>query len=729
MPGVTLEDPFPIARFHNVIPAAGPVNKFAVDINPVVQSAEIDAADRSDQVLVSVQSEGIKLYNSGDQKCLKSWMIPPGIILAQPAIHRVCDTIEYTFALVSSGTDITEKEENKIVWMWKSTKEDTNTDNRVAKTFNDRIQAIHISPALPSHLILVNENGSIALMTNELDRMVAKTIHASSGTVIWSNVFVTSAPTVRPCCISSSLVPVNSTIILTISSVPKTADKYTLSLYYCNEERRSIDPMVKTELVLKEAPVDFTFDSTDGRISVLGSAGTWSVWRMHLRHTTGHKVIGEIEPHLSMHFKGYRFSSDKLGKIASIASLDGSYIALVAPRIKSGAEGLEHVVSIWDMKYGTLQAERILQLGDKSAYGMDKCVYKIQVLPNQQQLAISVSSISTSTKNQSKSKTKSMSDVKSVVVLCPYYNERISLMAAMGRMSSTVAFLGEEDALGLSRSGFDAVTDPNHFAHDEKTIYDRWLKRLEKAQDNESDLLASLLRPTLTVDEFTELFFDALPDMENPSVSNGKARNSYVDGGIVPALLERNDWDLIMVVLDHLPDIPETAHVALLSAFIEKREAGALPQHHVSTFFAKLLTSPYNEIFLQQALKQLTVSELPMVLDLILQQLKQISENDGRGRFYELIELANGVLDSHYPVIILEPSMYETVRELQELVDQEACIAEEMVQLKSMMRPFERKHRKLIAERQSRKKVEGPSRPKNSSNQGIPVYRVEVFQF
>lgn len=45
----------------------------------------------------------------------------------------------------------------------------------------------------------------------------------------------------------------------------------------------------------------------------------------------------------------------------------------------SGTDGPEHVVSIWDVKYGTLQAERSLQLGDKTAYGKDKCVYSVRI--------------------------------------------------------------------------------------------------------------------------------------------------------------------------------------------------------------------------------------------------------------------------------------------------------------------------------------------------------------
>lgn len=159
MPGVTLEDPFPIARFHNAIPSASVGKHFVVDLQPVDQplATEDDPSDNLDQVLISVQSEGVKLYTvsglsvngvfnwiqthvvflqTGDQKCLKSFTTPPGLVLAQPAVQRTIDETDYTFALVASSTDIPEKERNRIVWMWKSTQKSNDTDNRVSKTVN-----------------------------------------------------------------------------------------------------------------------------------------------------------------------------------------------------------------------------------------------------------------------------------------------------------------------------------------------------------------------------------------------------------------------------------------------------------------------------------------------------------------------------------------------------------------------------------------------------------------
>ena len=92
-----------------------------------------------------------------------------------------------------------------------------------------------------------------------------------SGSVIWSSVFVTTNPHTKPCCVSNSLVPVNSTIILTINAHDNSSGRYAIYLHYYNEEQRSIVPLVKAEMVLKDKPVAFTFDPTDGRITTLGT--------------------------------------------------------------------------------------------------------------------------------------------------------------------------------------------------------------------------------------------------------------------------------------------------------------------------------------------------------------------------------------------------------------------------------------------------------------------------
>ena len=67
MPGVVLEEPFSIARFHNVIDSSDISKQFTIGLNPldhsIVATENDETVDDSDLVLVSVQGEGIKLYN------------------------------------------------------------------------------------------------------------------------------------------------------------------------------------------------------------------------------------------------------------------------------------------------------------------------------------------------------------------------------------------------------------------------------------------------------------------------------------------------------------------------------------------------------------------------------------------------------------------------------------------------------------------------------------------
>lgn len=92
--------------------------------------------------------------------------------------------------------------------------------------------------------------------------------------MVWSTVFTTPKLNAKPCCVSSSLVPPNSTIIVSISSLSKTSELYSVCLHYVNEERSSVDLLANVHFALKENPVAFTFDSSNGRITTLGQSNS-----------------------------------------------------------------------------------------------------------------------------------------------------------------------------------------------------------------------------------------------------------------------------------------------------------------------------------------------------------------------------------------------------------------------------------------------------------------------
>lgn len=535
-----------------------------------------------------------------------------------------------------------------------------------------------------------------------MDRLTAKQKAQKSGKVIWSTVFVTSNAHTRPCCIPSSMVPSMSTIVVTISNVAG-SDLYTIKLNYVNVERRSIDLLATIDTKLAEKPVAFTLDPTDGRLTVLGATGTWTVWRMQLKHSSSKKISGSLSEHLSIQLNGYRFQDEVFGNIAAVTPLSDSYVAMVAPRTTKKTGEVEHVISVWDVKYGTLQAEQLIKMTEKNTFNKNTCIYNIAVLPNSH-LAVTVSSIVAKAATKNIKSAKKMTDTHSIVMLCPYYSEPVSLMAAMGKMKQTVEFMAinnninSDENIGYSRSGKETVIRDLAFHPDEdsEVVYDKWVSRLEKYQKQETNTLAKLMEESITQEDFSKVFFqhanitmktdtadvhmdeasiDAIAAktqeyrhaMETKYINTKKAdmelsqffisniinkcfehnnnkfwpvdvllflmsrsilRSSYSDKGIVSSLLERKEWALVPIVLDKVEDISENDLVTLIKALIALYNSDNEDwKTRFSSYLKMVVDAPRNDIFLQQALKRINATELPIILETIVNWLKDKSSN------------------------------------------------------------------------------------------------------
>ncbi|KAI8329409.1 hypothetical protein BC941DRAFT_384685 [Chlamydoabsidia padenii] len=841
MPGFVVEEGFPLSRFQNTIGSTSITNKFIVDLSTfgsTTPSQDTQTTADDDQVVVTIQGEGIKLYNTTVQKCLKSWTAPPGILFGQPATYSPAtgdETLNYTYALVDSGSDVTKSEERKTVWMWvdaHNNEEITSSANRVSKTFEERIQAVHVSPSLRFNVILVNENGSVDLVSKDLGRFTANYKAGGDDHVLWSTTFVTTSSHVRPCCVPNSMVPVNSTIVVTISNTKESAP-YTVKLLYINEERRSINVAAKLDMDLKTQPVSFTFDPTLGILTILESDGTWTVNHLTLKHRSSSKIAAYLEKRSTIHFKNYQIYNDKLGNIASMAPLADNFVAFVAPRImKKGSKVYEHVLSVWDVKYGTLQAEKVIKLADKQLSSGD-CVCKVNILRNSH-IAVTISSASSKTKGSGKS-SKSVTDTKSVVTLLPYYNQPMSLMAAMNKMKPTADFLdidmkslSNKSNIGLTRSGAGAVGHSVKFEISDDHTFEKWTKTLKEDQDSEQAMMEKLMDPSITKKEFIKLFTQQVQIDEKPLDQNldapsdtiaekldrdvtlclrayneltkgGKGtqlssqfvssvvdrifakksddkpdmtlwspfilvyfmakeqlRNEYIDGGLLRGLMDRDAWHLVPSVLKSVIDIPETDLMLLIKTLVEKSQNDpAVWESRFGIFMKQVVEAPRNDIFMQQALRQLTATELPVVLTTIIQWLKGEDKkskpmkltngyNANLAKRNNIIDFTSALLDIHYPTIILDQSLHEMLEDLYDVLNSLSTQVEQMEELHGALMPFDRAqkiHMKQVAKRHADKAERKNAPPgdkklarlgthaKYGGEEGIPVYRVEMFQF
>jgi hypothetical protein len=60
-----------------------------------------------------------------------------------------------------------------------------------------------------------------------------------------------------------------------------------------------------------------------------------------LKHRSSNKIAAYLDQRSKIHFKNYQIYNDKLGSVASMASLPGNFVAFVAPRLmKKGNHSL-----------------------------------------------------------------------------------------------------------------------------------------------------------------------------------------------------------------------------------------------------------------------------------------------------------------------------------------------------------------------------------------------------
>ncbi|RUP17811.1 hypothetical protein BC936DRAFT_139413, partial [Jimgerdemannia flammicorona] len=301
-------------------------------------------------------------------------------------------------------------------------------------------------------------------------------------------------------------------------------------------------------------PLAFSLDPSTGHVSALSSVGVWAVYQLHFTATATNTTRVSLAETLALPLQGFTFGNTGFGERSSsekksprknsvaIAPLKDSYLALVGARKRQENGKLEHVLNIWDVRYGTLQAERVVNAtsdgGAESAWMMG-CTYSLTPIPNSHLvLTLSVPTSSTS------SKRSTIVVSKTTVLLCPYYCAPMSLLGAMNKMQSTVGYLlvdghgtkrsAKESAVGILRSGIEAVG--KNLPYQElppEAAYEMWVTNLTTLQELEAAILKRLLDPSATpsANKFARAFLDYVNERTKVAEQERRERHGVDDGG------------------------------------------------------------------------------------------------------------------------------------------------------------------------------------------------------
>ncbi|KAF9902849.1 hypothetical protein EC991_004508 [Linnemannia zychae] len=542
---VSVNDPFLLASFSSTTHSRQQQQAVSCSLEEKdTRSGNHSEDEDSGLMVVAVQSEGVQLYNTADQKCILSYSTPPGYSFAGSAQTLYKSNMRYVYAVVAQGTDITAKDEGKTVWLWK---EDLSTPSSVAAAadsdmavdsvkpssarkavhkFDHKIHQLFASALLPNHIILANVDASISLVAGDLKRVIntqellaapttatTTTTKASkkdkkdttpaqdtTGNMVWASSFNTTGSW-----ISSSALARQTLVIMTV--VESSNSKLTVTLSYVNDEHRGFSTFGSVELQTASGASGFAYDVKTGQFSFLTVDGHLKVYNFEV--SLRDHALSARET-LTLPLPGYAFSAaptpvakagKKGSKVATVmdpkvqhvdaVALGDNYLAIAGIHQNNGKE--EHMLTIWDIQYGTLQAKHVVP----GHFAAQNTISQLALLPDST-LVMTISTLLNST-------------VKSDIYLCPFYAEPMSLLGAMGKMRVTAPFLGKQGSI-LAQDAYTSTTTTTTTT-DGKELWKSGAdleKQLNAAHSAEKKALASLASEstTATVQDFEKVFFN-----------------------------------------------------------------------------------------------------------------------------------------------------------------------------------------------------------------------------
>ncbi|KAJ3180445.1 hypothetical protein HDU87_001954 [Geranomyces variabilis] len=387
-------------------------------------SQDTPAVDHAAQV-VTVQGSAVYLYDLRRQQCLHSWSVPPGTLFSCPArylpeqlahddpsatataaaaqdannndddVHAAASSNNLAgnvYAVIHTATDIPAKEEQKSVWMWQvdtaaaaAGEADGVTPTRagkpnVAAIFDSPIQ--HLATFVPcktaaaaAFVVLVHVGGNVTVASRALNTVATWSASASSAAasqVIWTTTFTELETDNHGQDVDDAWKVLRIVSVLR-RRVVGGKDTYSVRVLVITAKESSarggstatVNLFSETAIPMPDdaaaAPVSFTlvaqqlviaFSDSQVRVYDITRDGTellcFSIADCKYVLPTNPATLGGPTM-LSMH------------------QIDTNYMAVVGSTAASRKAAGDELLTIWDIKYGAMHFQKLLNASDKSS--------------------------------------------------------------------------------------------------------------------------------------------------------------------------------------------------------------------------------------------------------------------------------------------------------------------------------------------------------------------------
>ncbi|KAJ1664528.1 hypothetical protein EV178_004041 [Coemansia sp. RSA 1646] len=416
-----VEDPEELAKFT----ATTSNTQFPAAISPIaplyrLEEGTISSAPEN-QVLLTVQGEGIQIYSVLDNKCLRSWSFSPGTRFACPAKYSASSSSEgesgasYVYVSLDSGDGVESQNKGAIVWRWTDRGIDSvGLEDKIEATYSSPIFSLEPGATRAGHLLAVHSDGTMTLSCQNLSKTcgLSATVPGQAQ-LIWYQL-VDVSQSMRSYLDSRQVtdwLDGDFRLVLALSRAKDLDDtgnsafSYYFSLLAVDGTEATITEVGTTRvnpIYLSKSPLSCAFDADSGIVALLTQTGVYQNLSLNMGSSALDDAIN-FEQTKEVTLRGFvpcvsdaNDSEDSAQapnlltqSQLTMTSLSERYVAIAGTHsvVSHASKGpYESVLTLWDLQYGCLHAERSISVtpahlstGSKQKQ-LPRIVYQMQPL-------------------------------------------------------------------------------------------------------------------------------------------------------------------------------------------------------------------------------------------------------------------------------------------------------------------------------------------------------------
>ncbi|CAG8580117.1 20698_t:CDS:10, partial [Racocetra persica] len=481
-------------------------------------------SELEEKILVTCKGSGISLV-SDDGRQLRNWTIPTQCSVITPAKCIIKSGRCYVYVIIHSDNNVTGSD--KVIWFWKDKKkslESPQSTKKKTREFEKGIFSLELSSLLPKNIILINKDGSLLLVKTNLKPVGDNFIGAKTKKkknerrVIWSTLFNSSGS-----CVPTNFLPHPSLVVLTISmnkseknSTTFTSKHLFLSFTWINCDKLCCGLLghytLSDQVSISSTSISQTTILrsclTQPQYGYTVSSGVLKIFMITFNFIESNvditlSEIWKFEFDGLIPFTEKHFSTIQGEHAIGFAPISDSYLALVG--MQKTSTSINKVLTIWDLRYGTLQAECVLgtlKQENSTDIASYPSLFKFQLI------VVPGSNLIVSTLSESLSNNPNTFKLSTFLCRCHY--EPMTLLHALNRMEDSSAYLqlgsGYTRGFGITRFGLDLDTKPKSIEHASDEFLNDIENNIKELQKEEYRFLKFLLFKSHTTENVRERF-------------------------------------------------------------------------------------------------------------------------------------------------------------------------------------------------------------------------------